>query len=75
MVAGKFLSALSHHHKMITCLALASDNSRLLSGSLDHHIKVYDVNTYQPVHKMEYPAPIISMAVAVSFIQLQNLET
>lgn len=65
-IAGRLLSKISQHHKTVTCLALASDNKRLLSGSLDRHIKIYDVDTYSVVHTLDYPAPVLCMAVAVS---------
>lgn len=63
-IGGRLLSKLSQHHKTITCLALASDNKRLLSGALDRHIKVYDVSTYSVIHTLDFPAPILSMAIA-----------
>lgn len=65
-IAGRLLSKVSQHHKTITCLALASDKKRLLSGSLDRHVKIYDVDTYSVVHTLDYPAPVLCMAVAVS---------
>ncbi|MPC29304.1 U3 small nucleolar RNA-associated protein 15 homolog [Portunus trituberculatus] len=63
-ISGRLLSKVSQHHKTITCLALASNQKRLLSGSLDRHIKIYDVDTYSVVHTLTYPAPILCMAVA-----------
>ncbi|XP_047474375.1 U3 small nucleolar RNA-associated protein 15 homolog [Penaeus chinensis] len=63
-ISGRLLSKLSQHHKTVTCLSFASDNNRLMSGSLDCHIKIYDVNTYSVVHTLDFPAPILSMAVA-----------
>lgn len=65
-ISGRLLSKLAQHHKTVTCLSFASDNNRLMSGSLDCHIKIYDVNTYSVVHTLDFPAPILSMAVAVS---------
>ncbi|XP_042856793.1 U3 small nucleolar RNA-associated protein 15 homolog [Penaeus japonicus] len=63
-ISGRLLSKLSQHHKTVTCLTFASDHKRLMSGSLDRHIKIYDVNTYSVVHTLDFPAPILSMAVA-----------
>ena len=65
-IAGRLLSKISQHHKTITSLALASDRKRLLSASLDRHVKIYDVDTYSVVHTLTYPAPVLCMAVAVS---------
>ncbi|XP_064097957.1 U3 small nucleolar RNA-associated protein 15 homolog [Macrobrachium nipponense] len=63
-VGGKLLSKLSQHHKTITSLAFASDKKRLLSGSLDSHVKIYDVSTYTVVHSLDFPAPVLCMGVA-----------
>uniref|UniRef100_A0A182SLM6 WD_REPEATS_REGION domain-containing protein n=1 Tax=Anopheles maculatus TaxID=74869 RepID=A0A182SLM6_9DIPT len=47
LAGGRQLAQLSQHHKTVTCLQLASDGKRLFSGSLDRHVKVYDIATYQ----------------------------
>ncbi|KAI0796676.1 WD40 repeat-like protein [Abortiporus biennis] len=64
VAGGRCLRALSNHQKTVTTLAFNSDASRLLTGGLDHMVKVYDVNTYKVVHTMRYPAPILCMAVS-----------
>ncbi|XP_068215752.1 U3 small nucleolar RNA-associated protein 15 homolog [Palaemon carinicauda] len=63
-VGGKILSKLCQHHKTITSLAFATDKKRLLSGSLDSHVKIYDVSTYTVVHSLDFPAPVLCMGVA-----------
>lgn len=63
-VAGRQLAQLSQHHKTITCLCFASDNKRILSGSLDRHVKIYDAITYQVVHTLDFPSPILSIAIS-----------
>ncbi|KAK7072701.1 snoRNA-binding rRNA-processing protein [Halocaridina rubra] len=63
-IGGKLLSKFSQHHKTITCLAFASGTKRLFSGSLDRHVKIYDVSTYSVVHSLDFPAPILAMALA-----------
>ena len=68
VAGGKCMRAMSNHQKTITSLAFNGNASRLLTGSLDHMVKVYDVGTYKVVHTMRYPAPILSLAVSVSFI-------
>ena len=65
----KLLSKLSQHHKTVTCLSLASENRRLVSGSLDKHLKIYDIDTYSVVHSMDYLSPMLSVAVAVSIVK------
>lgn len=66
---GKLLACLSQHHKTITCMHLASENKRLLSGSLDRHVKIYDLTTFKVVHTLDYPNAILSLATP------QNNET
>lgn len=60
---GKLLANISQHHKTITCLHLASNNRRLLSGSLDRHVKIYDLTTFKVVHSLDYPNAILSLAI------------
>ncbi|KAJ8952934.1 hypothetical protein NQ318_006551, partial [Aromia moschata] len=52
VAGGKLLGSISQHHKTITCLRLASDNKRLLSSSLDRHVKIYDITTFKTVHTL-----------------------
>eukprot|EP00040_Diaphanoeca_grandis_P039484 m.259188 g.259188 ORF g.259188 m.259188 type:complete len:499 (-) comp37676_c0_seq1:100-1596(-) len=60
------LHTFSNHQKTITCLKFDSDHKRLLSGSLDRQLKVYDVKDYTVVHSAKYSAPILSMALSAS---------
>lgn len=61
---GRLLAKLCHHHKTVTCMCLGSGNKRLLSGSLDRHVKIFDVATYQVVHTLDYPNAILSLDVS-----------
>jgi hypothetical protein len=49
----------------ITSLCLDGSGTRLMSGALDGHVKVYDLQSYGMVYGMKYPSPILSMACAV----------
>lgn len=65
LISGcRTLTTISQHHKTITCLQLASDGRRLLSGGLDRHVKIYDVSTYKTVHTLTYPNAVVSLGVA-----------
>ncbi|KAI5124830.1 hypothetical protein M0805_005460 [Coniferiporia weirii] len=64
VAGGRCLRALSNHQKTITSLAFDARASRLLTGGLDHMVKVYDVSTYKVVHTMRYPAPVLCLAVS-----------
>lgn len=75
LAGGRLLAKLCQHHKTVTCLHLASDNRRLLSGSLDRHVKVYDVSSYRNVHTIDYTSPILSLAVSVSVSETAVFKT
>ncbi|KAM6930437.1 U3 small nucleolar RNA-associated protein 15 homolog [Xenentodon cancila] len=61
---GQPLVSLKNHHKTVTCLALSSNGQRLLSASLDRHVKVYNTTTYKVVHNFDYSASILSLGLA-----------
>ncbi|XP_078660835.1 U3 small nucleolar RNA-associated protein 15 homolog isoform X2 [Branchiostoma floridae x Branchiostoma belcheri] len=63
---GRLLATCTNHHKTVTSLAFNSTCSRLLSASLDRHVKVYDVGTYQCVASLTYASPILSFGVCPS---------
>ncbi|EPQ59415.1 WD40 repeat-like protein, partial [Gloeophyllum trabeum ATCC 11539] len=64
VAGGRCTRALSNHQKTVTSLAFDSNASRLLSGGLDHMVKVYDVSSYKVVHTMRYPAPVLCVAIS-----------
>ncbi|XP_023678962.1 U3 small nucleolar RNA-associated protein 15 homolog [Paramormyrops kingsleyae] len=61
---GQALVSLKNHHKTVTCLCMSSSGQRLLSGSLDRHVKVYSTTTYKVVHNFDYASSILSIALA-----------
>lgn len=65
LAGGRLLVKLAQHHKTITCLKIASNGRRILSGSLDRHVKIYDSGTYKMVHSLDYPNSILSLGVSV----------
>ncbi|KAL8618687.1 hypothetical protein ACOMHN_048863 [Nucella lapillus] len=64
LAGGRQLSQLSHHHKTVMALCLCRNNRQFMSAGSDRHIKIYDVGSYQVVHTLDYPANILSVAVA-----------
>ncbi|XP_026870953.2 U3 small nucleolar RNA-associated protein 15 homolog [Electrophorus electricus] len=60
---GQQLVSLKNHHKTVTCACLSTTDNRLLTGSLDRHVKVYN-SSYKVVHSFDYAASILSLAVA-----------
>ncbi|KAM6944059.1 U3 small nucleolar RNA-associated protein 15 homolog [Lycodopsis pacificus] len=61
---GQPLVSLKNHHKTVTSLCLSSNGQRLLSASLDRHVKVYNTTNYKVVHNFDYAASILSLALA-----------
>ncbi|KAG6837437.1 hypothetical protein H0H93_009531 [Arthromyces matolae] len=61
---GRCIRAVSNHQKTVTALTFDANAGRLLTGSLDQMVKVYDVSTYKVVHTMRYPAPILCLAIS-----------
>lgn len=66
VAGGRCTRAMSNHQKTVTSLAFDGNAGRLLTGSLDQMVKVYDVSTYKVVHTMRYPAPVLCLAISVS---------
>uniref|UniRef100_G3NKA3 U3 small nucleolar RNA-associated protein 15 homolog n=1 Tax=Gasterosteus aculeatus aculeatus TaxID=481459 RepID=G3NKA3_GASAC len=61
---GQPLVSLKNHHKTVTSLCLSSNGQRLLSASLDRHVKVYNTTNFKVVHNLDYAASILSLALA-----------
>lgn len=64
VLAGKLLHCFSNHQKAITSLALDSTGSRLLSASLDHHVKFYDISSFSVTHSMKYEQPVMCVGLS-----------
>ena len=63
LVAGKTQHVIKNHQKTVTALALASNSSRLVTGGLDGHMKVFETTGWNVVAGSKYKAPILSLAV------------
>ena len=64
LAGGRLISTICNHQKTITCMALDKTRTMLLTGSVDQYVKIYDMTTdYSVVHSLQYPAPILSMAL------------
>ncbi|KAJ2740396.1 U3 small nucleolar RNA-associated protein [Coemansia sp. BCRC 34301] len=64
LMGGKYLTTMGNHEKTVTSLCMDSSGARLLAGSLDHHVKVYDVENFKMVYNISYPAPVLSVALS-----------
>eukprot|EP01126_Amoeba_proteus_P022608 TRINITY_DN2280_c0_g1_i2.p1 TRINITY_DN2280_c0_g1~~TRINITY_DN2280_c0_g1_i2.p1 ORF type:complete len:324 (-),score=69.87 TRINITY_DN2280_c0_g1_i2:280-1251(-) len=64
ILKGQLLHTFSNHQKTVTCLAYDPVRAKLFSGSLDQQVKIYSANTYQHLHNLKYPGPILSLALS-----------
>jgi U3 small nucleolar RNA-associated protein 15 len=67
---GRLIHEFSHHQKLVSALCFDSQQSRLLSASLDRMVKCYDVTDFQVVHSMKFPEPILCMQLSPDFSKL-----
>ncbi|KAF2099293.1 putative small nucleolar ribonucleoprotein complex subunit Utp15 [Rhizodiscina lignyota] len=63
LVAARPLELLRNHQKTVTSLALASHGSRVLTGGLDGHVKVFETTSWKVVAGSKYRSPILSLGM------------
>ncbi|KAI4133136.1 MAG: hypothetical protein LQ338_000401 [Usnochroma carphineum] len=63
LVAARPVRLIQNHQKTVTSLCLASNNTRLVSGGLDGHLKVFETSAWNVVYGSKYPSPILSLAI------------
>lgn len=73
---GRLLQRLSNHQKTVTAITLAAPitvgpanrtpSPRLLTGSADCHVKVYDLDNFRVSHAVRYPAPVLSLGISAN---------
>ncbi|XP_050438540.1 U3 small nucleolar RNA-associated protein 15 homolog [Adelges cooleyi] len=64
VLAGKLLAKLTQNHKTITALCLAKKGSAIVTASLDKHVKIYDVSSFQLSHDITYPSAVLSIDIS-----------
>lgn len=64
MGGGRLVHSFSNHQKMITSLAVDATGQRLLTASLDGHVKVHSTSDYQVLHSMRLPAGVLALGIA-----------
>ena len=72
LIAAKPLRLLKAHQKTVTSLCLASNDSRVLCGGLDGHIKVIETTGWNVVAGSKYPSPILSLSVISSGLSRED---
>lgn len=63
LVAARPLHILQNHQKTVSSLCLASNDTRLVSGGLDGHLKVFETTGWNVVAGSKYSSPILSLSV------------
>ena len=66
IVAGRPMHMIKNHQKTVTSLCLASQGSRVVSGALDGHMKVFETAGWNVVAGSKYPSPILTLCVVSS---------
>lgn len=64
MGGGRETQTISNHQKTITSVFLDGTGGRLLSASIDHHVKIYNTDDYAVVHSIKYSAPVLAAAIS-----------
>ena len=63
LVAAKPLRLITNHQKAVTSLSLACHGTRVVSGGLDGHVKVFETSNWNVVSGSKFPSPILSLGV------------
>jgi len=66
LIAAKPLQLLKSHQKTITSLCLASSSTRVVTGGLDGHVKMFDTIGWSVVAGSKYSSPILALSIITS---------
>lgn len=61
---GRLVHSFSSHQKTITSIGLDGTGTRLLTGSLDGHLKIYDMKTYEVMHGFKYKSGVLAFGLS-----------
>lgn len=67
------MTRLMNHQKTVTSVCFDGTGTRLFSGSLDHQVKIYDLDLYQVSHSIKYTSPILDLGISVRNNQLIDI--
>ncbi|KAI1332577.1 WD40 repeat-like protein [Xylariaceae sp. FL0255] len=66
LVAAKPQHIITNHQKTVTSLSLASNGRRVVSGSLDGHVKIFETTGWNVVAGAKYPSPILAVRIVTA---------
>jgi U3 small nucleolar RNA-associated protein 15 len=64
LAGGRTLHTISNHQKTITSAIFDNSCTKILTGSLDHHVKIYDIQNFNVEHSLKYESPILSLGLS-----------
>jgi len=64
MAAGKLVNEMANFQKTVTCLADAGDNRGIIAGSLDGHVKVFDLVNWEVKFGWKFGGGVLSCGVS-----------
>ena len=70
LAGGALLHEFSCHQKTITKIQLDSSGTRLLSASLDGHLKVVDLSSYEVTHNFQFEHGLVTFGLSADNAQL-----
>ena len=69
--SGRLVKRLANFQKTVTCVALSpragpacAAAPRMLAGSLDGHVKVFELDAFTVTHATKYPSPVLSLGLS-----------
>lgn len=70
LVAARPMEVMRNHQKTVTSLSLASRGSRVLTGALDGHVKVFETSSWNVVAGFKYQSPVLSLGMSNFILSL-----
>ncbi|KAI9906970.1 hypothetical protein PsorP6_003562 [Peronosclerospora sorghi] len=61
---GRLIHSFSSHQKTITSLGLDGTGTRLMSGSLDGHLKIYDLKSFKLSHGFKFKSGVLDFGMS-----------
>ena len=72
IIAGRPLHMIRNHQKTVTSLGLTAQGTRLISGGLDGHIKMFETTGWNVVAGLKYPSAVLTAAVLQSAVSRED---
>jgi len=67
---GKLLHTFNSHQKNVSCMTFDGTGSRLISGGLDGHLKIYSLHTMETCFGLRLNTPVLSVGISTDNMKL-----